>query len=159
MAADVSRCRRHDGLFITFRNVTALLPGRPPAERCDITVTAAMAAARQHLQRRSRQTFTAQLFFISIFSPPGFVATTARIYFTTSCQRRQRLSINNNSSKPTKVNIQINFKVKCAVGPNVAITIQFAVEQLGEYTCGKKVCVCLVRFLTADYKEASHAGP
>lgn len=116
MSPDMSPCHRDGGLFITVKNITALLPRRPPAERWHYSHCCNGCSWRAPF---TSLTVDFDCSLLPYYPPPGFVTTVTWrkrfIYCTTSRQHHQRLSINNNSSSAKKVKNLVKFKVKCPV--------------------------------------------
>lgn len=128
----MSPCYCDGGLFITVKNITALLPRRPPAERWHYSPGCNGCSSLAHFTSLT-VAFDCSVGLYFHILPPSFVTAVTRrkrfIYCATSRQHHQGLSINNISSNAKKVKNLIRFKIKCPVNPNLAVRMQFAVEQ------------------------------
>lgn len=126
-------CQRDGGLFITVKNITALLPEEAAGWKM------ALQPLLQRLQLASTFYITHggfclfSPFFFSHIPPSALSQLSPRrkrfIYGTTCRHHRQGLIRNNNSSNAKKVKNPIKFKVKYPVHPNSAIRMQFAAQQ------------------------------
>lgn len=125
-------CQRDGGLFITVKNITALLPRRPPAERWRYSHCRNGCSSLAPFTSLTVD-FACSVRFFSHIPPSALSQLSPRrkrfIYGTTCRHHRQGLIINNNSSNAKKVKNPIKFKVKYPVHPNSAIRMQFAAEQ------------------------------
>lgn len=132
MSPDMSLCQRDGGLFITVKNITALLPRRPPAERWHCSHCCNGCSSLAPFTSLTVDFDCSVSLYFHIPPPPSFVTTVSRrkrfIYCTTFRHHRHGLSINNNSSNAKKVKNLIKVKVKYPVHPNSAIRMQFAAE-------------------------------